>query len=219
MSKVEAVLFDYGMVLSGPPDPAAWSRMRTITGLSEQLLHKGYWTYRHAYDRGDINAESFWTKSTADAGPLTPNQLADLIDADTDLWGQPNLPMLEFVQRLQRAGLRTGILSNMPDAMEAGLRARHHWIAAFDHCTWSHAINIAKPEAEIYQHAIKGLNTPAENILFLDDKAENIEAALASGMQAIRYTDHATFERDMQARGLTYLLQLQGNTASRNGTV
>jgi putative hydrolase of the HAD superfamily len=219
MNKVEAVLFDYGMVLSAPPDPTAWSRMRAITGLSEELMHDAYWTHRHAYDRGDLNAETYWTKSTANAGPLTPNQLAGLIDADTDLWGRPNPPMLEFVEGLQRAGIRTGILSNMPDAMEAGLRARHQWIRAFDHCTWSHAINLAKPEAAIYQHAIKGLDTPAANILFLDDKAENIEAALSAGMQAIQYTDHATFEREMQARGLTYLLQLQGNTVSQNGTV
>jgi putative hydrolase of the HAD superfamily len=219
MSKVEAVLFDYGMVLSGPPDPAAWSRMRTITGLSEQLLHDGYWTHRHAYDRGDLNAEAFWTISTARAGALTSDRLASLIDADTDLWGQLNPPMIEFAQRLQRAGIRTGILSNMPDAMEAGLLARHHWLSAFDHSTWSHSINLAKPEAAIYQHAIEGLQTPAANILFLDDKAENIEAALSAGMQAIQYNDHATFEREMQARGLTDLLQLQGDTVSQNGTV
>ena len=36
---VRAVLFDYGLVLSGPPDPAAWTQMKQIFGASQQDLH------------------------------------------------------------------------------------------------------------------------------------------------------------------------------------
>lgn len=219
MSKIGAVLFDYGMVLSGPPDSSAWGRMRTITGLNEEQLHRGYWAHRHAYDRGDLDSTAFWTLATTDAGMLTPDRLASLIAADTDLWGQLNPPMLAWVRNLQAAGFRTGILSNMPDAMEAGLRARHRWIEGFHHCTWSHAINMAKPEPGIYQYAVEAMATPADQILFLDDKAENIAAALSIGMNAIQYTDHALFEQEMRARGLQYLLQLEGNTESQNGTI
>jgi putative hydrolase of the HAD superfamily len=218
MAPIKAVLFDYGMVLSGPPDPTAWAHMLSITGLTEEILHREYWAHRHAYDRGDLNAESFWHTTASGAGiVLTPKQFADLIAADTDFWSTLNPPMLAWVSQLQRAGIRTGILSNMPDAMEAGLRARHAWIESFDHATWSHAVNRAKPEPEIYQHAAQGLQTPPENILFLDDKSENIAAALAAGMQAIQYSTHPAFEREMQARGLDYLLQLERNTASQNG--
>jgi putative hydrolase of the HAD superfamily len=220
MSQIQAILFDYGMVLSAPPDPAAWQRMRTITGLPEDILHREYWAHRHAYDRGDLKGHAFWHKLAIGAGiVLTPDQLTALTDADTDLWGRLNPPMIAWAQRLQRAGIRTGILSNMPDAMEAGLRARHHWIEAFDHNIWSHALNLAKPELEIYQHAAEGLKTPPANILFIDDRAENITAALAVGMQAIQYTDHDSFEQAMCARGLDYLLQLQGSTDFQIGTL
>jgi putative hydrolase of the HAD superfamily len=220
MTPVQAILFDYGMVLSAPPDPAAWQQMRTITGLSEEVLHREYWAHRHAYDRGDLKGHAFWHKIAEGAQiVLTPDQLTALINADTDLWGLINPPMLDWVQRLQHAGIRTGILSNMPDAMEAGLRARHPWIESFDHNTWSHAVNLAKPEPEIYRHAAEGLATPPENILFIDDRAENITAALAVGMQAIQYTDHAAFEQEMRTRGLAHLLQLQRSTDSQIGTL
>jgi putative hydrolase of the HAD superfamily len=220
MSQIQAILFDYGMVLSAPPDPAAWQRMRTVTGLSEDILHREYWAHRHAYDRGDLKGHAFWNKIATGASiVLTPDQLEALTEADTDLWGQLNPPMIAWVQRLQRAGIRTGILSNMPDAMEAGLRARHSWIEAFDHNTWSHALNLAKPEPEIYRHAAEGLKTPPANILFIDDRAENIDAALAVGMQAIQYTDHESFEQEMHSRGLDYLLQLEGSTESQIGTL
>jgi putative hydrolase of the HAD superfamily len=208
MAPVNAVLFDYGMVLSGPPDPSAWAHMRTLTGLSEDLLHREYWAHRHAYDRGDLNAETYWKKTANGAGiELTPAQLSGLIAADTDHWSTLNPPMLEWVNRLQNAGIPTGILSNMPDAMEAGLRTRHRWIESFNHHTWSHSVNLAKPEPAIYLHAASGLSTPPANILFLDDRIENIEAALSVGMQAIQYTTHEAFEQEMHNRGLDRLLK------------
>jgi putative hydrolase of the HAD superfamily len=220
MNPVHAVLFDYGRVLSAPPDPAAWSRLRAITGLSEEILHREYWTHRRAYDRGDLTAEAYWHKAAAGAGiVLTPDQLTKLLSADVDYWSTLNLPMLAWVRSLQHAGIPVGILSNMPDAMERGLRARHSWIDTFDHHTWSHAVNLAKPEPAIYLHAAEGLHTPPANILFLDDRPENIEAALAVGMQAIQYTTHQAFEQEMHARGLDHLLQLNGHTDSQNGNL
>jgi putative hydrolase of the HAD superfamily len=220
MTEIQAVLFDYGQVLSTPPDPAAWQRMRTITGLDEETLRREYWAPRHDYDRGDLTGIAYWTHLTTQAGlTITSDQLAALIEADTDLWAQLNTAMVEWAQQLQRAGMRTGILSNMPDAMEAGLRGRHAWIEAFDHLTWSHSLNLAKPELEIYHHAAEGLGIPPANILFIDDKPENIAAALASGMQAIQYHDHASFEEEMHTRGLAYLLQLQRSSDSQNGKV
>jgi putative hydrolase of the HAD superfamily len=102
--------------------------------------------------------------------------------------------------------------------MAAGLLAKHgDWVNKFDHHTWSYALKLAKPEPAIYHHAVEGLGTPPDQILFIDDRADNIEAALAAGMQAIQYTDHSTFEREMQARGLTSLLQLQRSADSQNG--
>jgi putative hydrolase of the HAD superfamily len=214
MHPIKAVLFDYGMVLSGPPDPAAWARMRGIASLSEEQFHNGYWNHRHAYDRGDITAESFWTRAAAPV--LTPDQLTALIAADVDYWSTLNPPMIAWARSLQQARIPTGILSNMPDPMETGLRARHRWIDDFPHQTWSHALKLAKPEPEIYRHAIQGLHTPSENILFLDDKHENIAAAEALGMQAIQYTSHDAFEREMRHRNLDHLLQLESHTASQN---
>lgn len=210
MNPIQAVLFDYGQVLSGPPDPAAWQRLRSISGLSEEALHSAYWAYRHDYDRDTLNASTYWPKVAAHAGTsFTPEQITGLIAADVDLWSQINAPILTWAQRLQRAGMRTGILSNIGDAMTAGLTARFNWINAFDHCTWSYALKLAKPEHAIYICAAEGLKTSPRNIFFIDDKAENIEAARAVGMEGIQYNyaDHPGFEQQVESRGLGYLLR------------
>ena len=204
---IQAVLFDYGMVLSGPPNPVAWARLRTHTGLSEADLQREYWAHRHAYDRGTYTGEAYFQQVAGGAGlpPFHPETVTALLEADTDLWTDLNQPMLDWAQSLQSRGIRTGILSNLGDSMQTGLLGKFAWLDAFDHCTWSHTLKLAKPELAIYRYAAEGLETPPEQILFVDDKLENIEAARRAGMQAIQYLSHPQFIEEMKARGLAWL--------------
>jgi putative hydrolase of the HAD superfamily len=207
MNPIHAVLFDYGQVLSLSPDPVQWQRMLQITGLDEPAFHHGYWAFRHAYDRGELNGVSYWHKVASSAGmSFTPDQIHGLNEADVELWTRLNLPMVEWAQRLQSAGMRTGILSNIGDAMTDGLLRKFDWLSAFDHRVWSYQLLLAKPEAAIYAAAAEGLKTPPCQILFIDDKGENIDAALAFGMQAIQYSDHSAFVHELESRNLSHLL-------------
>ena len=125
--------------------------------------------------------------------------------------------MLTWARTLQQARIPTGILSNMPHPWRAVSAPAITWIDDFPHHTWSHSLKLAKPEPAIYRHAVEGLHTPPENILFLDDRHENIAAAEALGMQGILYTTHNAFEHEMRHRNLDHLLQLESHTASQNG--
>jgi putative hydrolase of the HAD superfamily len=204
---IEAVLFDFGMVLCHPPNQAVWAQMRTIAALSEEAFHREYWAHRHPYDRGTHTGQEYWQLVASRNNTLfTPDQIAQLIAADTALWTDPNDAMIAWAAQLQRAGIRTGILSNIGDAMEAGVRAKFDWLRNFDHCTWSHNLSLAKPELEIYRHAAQGLATDPARILFIDDRIENIQAAHDVGMQAIQYRDHTQFLADMEAQGFGALL-------------
>lgn len=205
--EIKAILFDFGMVLSGPQNQEAWQAMLDQSGLTHDDLHKHYWTYRDDYDRGTITGREYWQKINSDANlSLKPYDIDALIAHDIDLWGDLNYPMIAWVARLHSAGFRTGILSNIGDEMERGLRSRHTWITGFDHCVWSHALKLRKPEPEIYRAAAEGLHTPPENILFIDDREENIAGAKAARMQGIQYTTHEEFEQEMNRRGLAHLL-------------
>lgn len=217
MNPVKAVLFDFGQVLSLPPDPAVWRQILNISGLTETDLHREYWAHRHEYDRGTLTGEAYWKKVAAGShARFDSAQIIALVKADIELWGRLNQPMVEWAQRLQRARIRTGILSNIGDAMAEGLTTKFDWISAFDHCTWSYTLKLAKPEVAIYYCAAEGLGTDVGNILFIDDKQENIEAAQAAGMQAIQYTGHAVFEQEMHQRGLDSLLHLSADPATAN---
>ncbi len=202
------------MVLSGPPEPSAWARMLSVSALAENRLHAAYWAHRHDYDRGTLTGPDYWNMVAEHAGArFDAAQVQALIAADTDLWTDMNAPMVEWVGRLHAAGVRTGILSNIGDSIAEGICAKLPWLSAFDHCTWSHALRMAKPEPEIYTRTAEALRTAPEHILFIDDRADNIAAARAVGMQAIQYTDHRTFEQEMRHRGLGGLLDV-GSTST-----
>ena len=202
MTDIQAVLFDYGMVLSGPAHPPAWAHMQHLTGLSPDAFDAAYWAPRRDYDRGALTGQAYWQSVALGADAATIDLL---LQADTDLWTQPNQPMLEWARELQRAGIRTGILSNLGDSMTEGVLSRFDF-SAFDHRTWSYTVGHAKPEPQIYAHAIAGLATPAERILFLDDRTENIRGAHEAGMQTLLYTTHEAFEAEMRTRGWNSLL-------------
>lgn len=205
MSQIHAVLFDFGKVLSLAPDPRVWEQIRTVSQLSEEELQNGYWKYRDDYDAGVLTGDAYW-RLIAGAS-ISDDVLRNLKAADVALWTQMNQPMLQWVAALHQHGFRTGILSNMPDAMAEGIVTQFDWIANFHHTVWSYALKLRKPQPEIYAAAADGLKTAPQNILFIDDKPENTQAAEAFGMHAIIYDNHDDFIKEMHSRGFGHLLE------------
>jgi putative hydrolase of the HAD superfamily len=206
---VSAVLFDYGLVLTGPADPAARAAMQRVLAAPDELVQAAYWRYRDDYDRGVLSGVAYWHSVAGDLGrTLDAESLAALIAADNALWTQPNQPMIDWAARLQGAGIKTGILSNLGDEMELGVRARFAWLEAFAHHTFSHRLGMAKPDAAIYRHAAEGLGVAAREILFVDDRIENVEAARGVGMVAVQYAGQEAFVGQMEGLGLGWLLKV-----------
>jgi len=210
MPDIHAVLFDYGLVLSGPPDPQAWERLKALLQASEADFHAAYWRHRETYDRGALTSDTYWAAVANDLHrSLDSSTLASLNESDIALWTQPNHDMIAWAAELQRAGYRTGILSNIGDAMEAGILARFDWLHRFHHHTFSHRLRMAKPDQAIYSYAAEGLGEDPSHILFVDDREENILAAREAGMIAVQYRNHAEFTETMRSEGLQNLLHPQ----------
>jgi putative hydrolase of the HAD superfamily len=110
--------------------------------------------------------------------------------------------MIAWAMSLPERGLKRGLLSNIGDAMEQGVLDRCDWLHEFDHHTFSHRLLMAKPEAANYLYAAAGLQLPPEEILFIDDREENVAAARALGMRAIHYTTHTAFLEELDGLGL-----------------
>jgi len=206
---LRAVVFDYGMVLSGLPDPAAHAEMRRITGLSHEAFEALYWVDRHAYDRGDLTGLGYWRKLASDAGlDLAPETIAELNGWDARMWTTCNPEMVAWHRALKARGIATAILSNMGDAVMESIAGSFAWIADFDVPIWSYRHRMAKPEPAIYELLLQKLGTAPEETLFLDDKLENIEAARRFGIVGLQFSTVEQLRRDLAASGLDAWLPL-----------
>ena len=149
-----------------------------------------------------MNGRTYWKTIARDTGiSLTPEQISALIEQDVLLWASLNPVMLDWVVRVQAAGLKTAILSNMGEDLLAHMRQNFRWLDAFDHHTWSCELNIVKPEAAIYEHTLAAVGVQPEEALFIDDRAENIEGAKKAGLHALLFRDEGTLQADLQQAG------------------
>jgi putative hydrolase of the HAD superfamily len=206
---LRAVVFDYGMVLTGPPDPEAQAALLHITGLQPDRFEPLYWADRHDYDLGNLTGLAFWQKLLRDAGlNLASGAAEELNRWDARMWTTQNIAMLAWQQQLKRRGLLTAILSNLGDNVLASVEREFAWIHNFDVLVWSYQLHIAKPDPAIYRHVLNRLGTLPEETLFLDDKVVNVDAARALGIRALQFSTVDQLRADLIAAGLDSKLPL-----------
>lgn len=206
---LRAVIFDYGMVLTAPPDPNAFAHLQRITGLDAPRLNELYWADRHAYDEGKLTGRQFWQKLALVAGlAMTADQIDELNDWDARMWTTENPPMLAWQKQLKERALKTAILSNMGDNVHQRMMREFAWLSHFDVLVWSYQLKMAKPDLAVYHYVLKELETEPAEAFFIDDKIANIEAARALGMRAHLFSTPERLREDLIAQGMDRELPL-----------
>jgi putative hydrolase of the HAD superfamily len=191
---VRAVIFDFGGVLCFHPSDDRFARIADLLGLSmPDLLHL-FWTSRIDYDAGLVDSRTYWTRIAEAAGKrMDEDLLHTLVQREIELWNNYDQRILGWAAHLRSNGIRTAILSNLPQALGEALRATPGFLDSFDHVTFSYELKVVKPEPAIYHDAVRGVGVPPSDALFLDDKAENVAGARAVGLQAEIYSTWEAF--------------------------
>lgn len=206
---LRAVIFDYGMVLTGMPSAEAHDALLRITGLPVDHFELVYWADRHAYDEGKITGLQFWQNLVRDAKlNLNAAQIDELNLWDARMWTAQNPAMLAWQQQLKVHGIRTAILSNMGDTVLANIEREFDWLPRFDTLIWSFQHKMAKPDPAIYRLTLDRLGVAPHEALFIDDKQLNVDAARELGMKAIQFTNVENLRKDLVASGFDKELPL-----------
>ena len=206
---LRAVIFDYGMVLTGQPNADAHDAMVRITGLPHDKFEAIYWADRHAYDEGKLSGLQFWQNFVRDAKlDLDATAIDELNSSDARMWTTQNPAMLAWQLALRQHGIRTAILSNMGDTVLASIQREFDWLPRFDVLIWSFEHKMAKPDPAIYRLTLDKLGTQPAETLFIDDKQANIDAARALGMIAIQFSTVEKLREDLVTNRLDSQLPL-----------
>ncbi len=154
---------------------------------------KKYWKKAHKLYK-DINLDiDRWTYPTEYLKELFAQQLKiklpeqpTMLEEFINLF-RPNIPM-HALAKLTACKTPVGLLTNMHIDMLSMLKQKKlipniRWKTVVD----SSKLGTAKPEKKIFEIAIKRAKLPASEILFVDNKQENIEVAQELGMQTYLY--------------------------------
>jgi putative hydrolase of the HAD superfamily len=181
----DAVVFDYGRVLSLAPSPAELQQFAALVGVSEPPFFEIYSATRHDYDCGRADFHQHWQAFADAAGvKLRPAEVERIAEMETLMWLRVNHQTLALTREIKPCGVRIAILSNMPHDLLAYVRREFGWLDEFDVKIWSCEFGVTKPHPTIYRACLDALGCRAERTLFFDDRLNNVEAARELGMEA-----------------------------------
>ena len=206
--QVRAVIFDYGNVLCHPQRFSDVKAMASVCGLAASRFQELYWKFRMAYDRADLNDDTYWNTVAREAGiTLTRAQIEELIPLDAKSWSRKNEATLRWVEQLRQAGMRLAVLSNMPFGVSRYLMANCEWLSFFQHLIFSCDVGRVKPEPEIYHTCLEKLEAAPADTLFLDDIARNVGGAARVGIHSVLFD---SFENTVGRVGERFDLPVSG---------
>jgi putative hydrolase of the HAD superfamily len=198
MESERAVILDYGGVICFHPSESQIAEAAAACGLTVPDFLEAFWKHRIAYDAGQ-DAYEYWRTVAATAGRhFDAALIAQMIEREIDFWLHWDQRVLAWTRELRASGVRIGILSNLPRPLGTRLRADREFMSYFDHATLSFELGVVKPQREIYDDAVRGLNVSAGDALFLDDRPENVAGARSAGLQAEVYTSWEDYEARRQ---------------------
>ncbi len=204
MGRIEAVIFDYGGVLSTTP----------FAGIAEFERHMGYPEKSlarllfgpGASPQGPTEAIPDHDWHLLETGRLTLDEFHDrLVTRSEEALGKPldlgiysqflrelgvgvHWMMVHRVRQLRAEGYRTAILTN--NVKEWG----KYWkesipLEEFELIVDSCEVGLRKPDPEIFQLTCQRLDVAPEAAVFLDDTRRHVEAARSVGLHAILVRD------------------------------
>jgi putative hydrolase of the HAD superfamily len=111
---------------------------------------------------------------------------------------QPKADTVALLQRLAQRQVPLYCLSNMPAGTFAYLRAQHAFWDAFRGIVISGEIKMLKPEREIFEYLLQRYELSPTDTVFVDDSAQNVQAAGRLGMHAVWFRDARQCELELE---------------------
>jgi 2-haloacid dehalogenase len=200
--RVTAVVFDVGNVLYGwDPDSFLVRQVADDEARLRFIEEADFYAWHETLDGGRPYAEA-----AAELEEKFP-QYAALIAAWSDRIGEtisgPVPGVHEIVAELDAAGVPLFGITNFSADFWPPFRAREEaFFARFRDIVVSGEEKLLKPDPAIYYLALDRFRLRPAEALFVDDRAINVEGALAVGMKAHLFTDAADLRRRLVAEVL-----------------
>ena len=182
------IVFDYGEVISVSQSAADRAALVEISGLDTRLFWQLYDRHREDLDQGITLPREYWNLVARDAGvEWSPAQLQQLWAADIRSWISVEPGTVQLLAELHAGGTRVALLSNA--GFDFSDPFRHSPMAAYFEAMFVSAeLGLIKPDPEIYRVTARELGITLDQMVFIDNKKINVDAATALGVTGHVFT-------------------------------
>jgi FMN phosphatase YigB (HAD superfamily) len=201
---LKVVLFDIGGVILRTDNPGPRTRLARQYGLDRQGIDQLVFASEpaRAAETGQSSEEAIWEHVRAELG-ITLDEMEFF---RREFWAgdMVDLSLIELMRCL-RPQWRVGLLTNSWLRDPLSLFGTRYGIpeavirTAVDEVVSSAQVGVQKPDRLIFDAALERFGVPAEQAIFIDDFAQNVEAARSMGFRAILFESPTQTRRDLLA--------------------
>jgi FMN phosphatase YigB (HAD superfamily) len=189
------VVFDLGKVLLDFDYGIAAGKLARRSRFTPGRLHD---FFNHSpllqrFETGLMSREEFYGEVCAACG--FSGKLDEFCAAFADIFSEIK-PMVALHGALRAGRVPTCVFSNTNVIAAGHIRERFPFFSQFDSYVLSYQHGAMKPAAKVYEVVEGRTGQKGKAIVYLDDRAENVEAGLARGWQALL---HETPEKTIPA--------------------
>ena len=198
---IRTCLFDMGNVLLHFSHDRMCDQIGVHCGLTgpemrQALLESGrQWDF----ERGLVTPEEFhsWFQQTFRSQVTLPA----LAHAASDIFTL-NTPIVPVLDELKSRGYRLVVLSNTTIFHFEFIRERFQVLNRFDDFVLSYEVQAMKPEAAIYEAALKKIQCDAPDCFYTDDISQYVEHGRRHGLDAEVFTTVDDLRNQLGRRGI-----------------
>ncbi|HEX4262772.1 MAG TPA: HAD family hydrolase [Verrucomicrobiae bacterium] len=199
--KCSVLVFDLGKVLVDFDYSIA---ARRIVPLCTSSMDPAKFFSEHAdlltsYEMGKVTTQGFFNQMKAATGFSGEQVEFNAFFADIFT---PIQPMIDLHGELKKTTLPTYIFSNTNDLAVEHIRNRFPFFSEFDGYVLSYEHGAMKPGAKLYQIVERMSGRRGPEIFYIDDRPENVAAAVARGWQAVLHESPAATREAIQKLGI-----------------
>jgi putative hydrolase of the HAD superfamily len=182
------IVFDYGEVISQSPSEPDRAALVDIAGVPADTFWDRYWAHRDALDRGDLSVTDYWRTIASEVGAnWSAGTVQQLWAADFRSWVSVEPGTVELLAEMHAGGTRLALLSNA--GFDFGDPFRFSPMGQyFERIFVSAEMNALKPESAIYLDVASELGITPAQMVFIDNKSANTDAAAALGITVHHFT-------------------------------
>ena len=109
---------------------------------------------------------------------------------------------VDIVRELSNAGVPMWGLTNWPDEFWPHAPRRFGFLELLDDIVVSGTEGFAKPDPAIFEIAVARAGIPAGDLVFVDDKQDNVVGAIEFGLDGVLFTGADDLRHQLRDRGL-----------------